>query len=447
MLFRSDNSSRERQNEFTFDANGFRSLFTNLYATVNRSNSVLDNIQPESDIKKRAIAEAKVFRGLSYLYLVSFWGTPPLVLKVLPNQSEYAQPNGNTAEIWAQIETDFTEAINSGYLIEKKSLDDKTQGYRVTKHAAQAFLGKAYVFQKKWSEACSIFDEIINSGLYGLYEGEYENIMRTVADNCRETILEINYVRDLANPSNSNFIGIFSQGWRHDKMSLNDGYGISHDLMPNGNGFFSPTKDLYDAFVAREGVDGYRLNSTIKTYEQVKAISTEHPITINEGTYLYGHEGYFFWKHRLVGSESIPGVNQCFESNVKVMRYAEVLLLAAEAHIQGGNADKAKTYINEIRTRAKLPELGSVTMDDVKIEKRLELCHEGIRFNDLIRWGDAAETLKNQGEKIPVFYYDSRVEYPYTNTQYGFKVGKHELLPFPQDEIAVNLNLKQNPGW
>ena len=134
------------------------------------------------------------------------------------------------------------------------------------------------------------------------------------------------------------------------------------------------------------------------------------------------------------------------------MRYAEVLLLAAEAALQSGDAPSALTYINAVRTRAQLDNLGSITLADVKVEKQLELCLEGVRFQDLIRWGDAAAELADQGGEIPVFYgyddtsaYDVRI--PYTNNTYGFKTGKHELLPFPQNELNINPNLTQNPGW
>ena len=85
-------------------------------------------------------------------------------------------------------------------------------------------------------------------------------------------------------------------------------------------------------------------------------------------------------------------------------------------------------------------------MEDIKNEKRLELWMEGTRFQDLVRWGDAASVLADQGQKIPVFDGVS-VTYPYTNSTYGFKAGKHELLPFPEHEMNVNKNIQQNPGW
>lgn len=103
------------------------------------------------------------------------------------------------------------------------------------------------------------------------------------------------------------------------------------------------------------------------------------------------------------------------------MRYAEVLLLAAEAHVMGGSKDKAVAYINQIRERAQLAPLSSVTLDDVKKEKRLELCMECVRFQDLVRWGDAESVLGNQGKKVPAFKVDG-VTYPYTQFFLWFQV-------------------------
>jgi hypothetical protein len=128
------------------------------------------------------------------------------------------------------------------------------------------------------------------------------------------------------------------------------------------------------------------------------------------------------------------------------MRYAEVLLLAAEACLQSGDQAGALNYINQIRTRAKLPNLTTVTLNDIKKEKRLELCMEMVRFQDLVRWGDAATALANRGKQVPVFN-GAVISFPYTNDTYGFKTGKNELLPFPEHEMGVNQNLKQNPGW
>jgi hypothetical protein len=143
---------------------------------------------------------------------------------------------------------------------------------------------------------------------------------------------------------------------------------------------------------------------------------------------------------------AIANFRACQSGNLRVMRYAEVLLLAAEAHLNGGDAGKAANYVNQIRTRAKLSTLSSVTMDDVKMEKRLELCDEGCRYQDLIRWGEAASVLGQQGKEIMGFN-GTQSNVAFSNTSYGFKAEKHNLLPIPGREILLNDNITQNPGW
>ena len=130
---------------------------------------------------------------------------------------------------------------------------------------------------------------------------------------------------------------------------------------------------------------------------------------------------------------------------MKVMRYAEVLLLAAEAHLNAGNTAKALDYINQVRTRAKETPLTSVSLSDIKTEKRLELCNEAVRFQDLVRWGDAATAMKEQGKEVPA-YAATGVEWLYKNDNYGFK-SKHNLLPIPLKEIELNPNMTQNAEW
>ncbi|MCW0483970.1 RagB/SusD family nutrient uptake outer membrane protein [Gaoshiqia sediminis] len=452
---RGDNPFLEQLCEYSFSsANSWvNDYFRGLYTMIYRCNLVTERIESDTDVKARVIAEAKVARAWAYSKLVTLWGKVPLVTTELA-PSEYQQPNAEISAVWAQIEKDFTEAISSGALSEKSSPDDKSIGAKITKQAAQAFLGKAQLFQEKHSEAATTLKAVINSENYRLI-ADYENVLRAVQDFGPENIFEVNSLPDPDNPweqGTSWFSPAF--GWNSSLMDLSTGYNEGHhDLIPTGWGFCNPTKELYDAFVAMEGADGYRLNATIKTYEQVMAISPEAPITIRPGSKLYGHEGYFNWKLRYLGSEVIPNTwGFAGSNNYRFMRYAEVLLLASEACLLSGDKASALNYINQIRERAQLPNLANVTLDDIKNEKRLELCLEQVRFEDLVRWGDAGNVLAGRGAKIPTFAglkddgtYE--VTYPFENTNYGFKPGKNELLPFPEHEMNVNKNLIQNTGY
>lgn len=163
---------------------------------------------------------------------------------------------------------------------------------------------------------------------------------------------------------------------------------------------------------------------------------------------MIGHESLFMWKNRALKEDCVYDASY-FQSlqyiNLRVMRYAEVLLLAAEAHVQAGSSEKALRYINQIRTRAQLTPLSSVTLKDIKEEKRLELCLESVRFQDLVRWGDAEAAMGEQGKEILAFS-ATGVEPLFTNTTYGFKA-KHKLLPIPRKELDLNPNMQQNENW
>ena len=318
--------------------------------------------------------------------------------------------------------------------------------------APMAYLGIAYLFQGKYSEAANILDKVIASGKYGLYQGDYGDLAHVKANNCRESILESQMRNDPEQMWNQ-----FSQlycmlGWRSSLLNFDQ----SASAFSQGcYGFGNPTKSLYDAFVAEETADGYRLNQTIITYKQLEALG----ISLRDGNSMVGNEGYFSWKYRALKEDCMydnPGLQFYQYIDLRFMRYAEVLLMAAEAHVQAGSGqDKALEYINEIRQRAHLAPLSTVTLDDVKTEKRLELCMEGVRYQDLIRWGDAETVLKEKGHYIPSLVMDKSTSADpvvkkdgFVNQQgYGFTKNKNELLPIPEKEMSLNPNMTQNPGW
>ncbi len=439
---RGDNNDLERMNEFTFSAEHtfLSGCFQSYYSMIYDANIVLKYIEPDTDLKAQMIAEAKVFRAFAYIDLISLWGTPPLVDHPL-EASEYEQPNGDPAALWALVETDLTEAIESGYLTEKSSADDNTN-YRVSKQFAQALLGKAHLYQEEYSAAATAFEEVIGSGLYALFAGEYEDILGFNYKNNSESLFELNRVVDANNVWNNYNLYPAMIHWRTDRFTTTPVTALG--LASMGWGFCSPQKALYDAFVAEEGEDGYRLNATIKTYDQLQ----DAGVSLDAGKTIIG-EGYFFWKTRIT-SEEVPaaGYGYAWDNNSRIMRYADVLLMAAEANLQAGNQAKADEYLNEVRTRAQLASK-TATMDAIKTERRLELCFEDVRFQDLIRWGDAETYLAAQGETYPVLSANGSITYQPTGNsegKYGFQ-SKNYLFPFPSTEMQLNNSIVQNTGW
>jgi hypothetical protein len=434
---RGDNDSFEKMNEWTFnqDLDYLKNMFTGYYQMIYSANVVLGHVPDETPVQKRARAEARVFRAFAYIDLISMWGTPPLVDHEL-TPSEYRLSNGEPDALWKLVEDDLNEAIADGALREKSNVNDRSS-YRVTKQLAQALLGKALVFQKKWAQAAQELDKVITSDKYDLY-ADYENMLQYTAKNNCESLFEINHLDDPANAMSANWSLLTAMtGWRSDKMDITSGL-VSKDTWGFCSNF---QKDLYDAFVANG--DNYRLKATMKTYDEVKAQGDK----VAEGKELYGHEGYFMWKNRIAPDEMISGGWLATKNNHRVMRYAEVLLLAAEAHLEAGNNGKALEYINRIRSRAKLNALATIDINQIRLEKRLELCGESVRFQDMLRWGIAEEKMRDQGKRTPSFQSNGTTQWnTYNSDVAGFK-SKHNLLPFPQIELTLNPNIKQNTGW
>lgn len=441
---RGDNADLEGLNEFTFgtDQGYLEGMFTAYYNIIYKANVVLGNVPEETEVQLRARAEARVFRAWSYFELISMWGNPPLVDHEL-TPTEYQQKNGTKEELWALVENDLTAAIESGKLTEKANADDKT--WRVTKQFAQALLGKAYLWQKKYDLAAETFDEIVASKLYRLYD-DYENVITfNGRQNC-ESMFESVRVSDVNNQYNNFSMLHLMIHYRTD--NLVDGCMDPIGLFNTGWGFLNPQENLYEDFVKVEGENGYRLNATLKTFDQMSAMG----VKIKEG-YTPINEGYFMWKWRVV-KERVPGHAvygfMSDDDHPRWMRYAEVLLCAAEAHLMNNNSAKADEYMNMIRTRAKAPSIAGTSLEDIQREKRIELCGEGTRFQDMLRWGIAEERMKNQGESCPMISSNGVVEYKKFNgtdpSKYGFK-SKHNLLPYPGAETRLNPNIIQNPGW
>ena len=153
---RNDNAELEGCNEFSFgsDQSFIRGVWESYYSLIYKANVILGHIEPDTDIKKRAHAEARFFRAFAYFDLISMWGEVPLVDHEL-TPDEYQMPKSPKEDLWALVEQDLTEAISSGYLEEKDNINDTTT-WRVTKQVAQTILGKAYLCQEKYSDAATV---------------------------------------------------------------------------------------------------------------------------------------------------------------------------------------------------------------------------------------------------------------------------------------------------
>lgn len=425
-------------------------IYNGLYRTIYFANIVLDKFTPESDVKARCIAEAKFFRALCYYELITLWGAVPKVDHVLAPE-EYDIAKTEISELWEFVETDLTDAIDSGKLPSKTGIDDKETGIRITREAARAVLGKVYLTEEKFSEAKATLDLVINSHLYGLIP-DMNDLYHTQANFCREYLFENVRKWDTANLYNKDsgnsavqdgWYGL-EENWLFPYTFVTDGTQTFPFVDGMGWGSMNPTKKIYDAFVSAEGPKSYRRLASCLVVDDLP----DFGVVYTSGASWKGNEGVFRFKWLMSQTDEIWNAWTGRLNNTPCMRYADVLLMAAEASLRGGGGSP-DGYINEVRRRAKLSEKSGYTMADLKKERQLELCFEGVRFQDLKRWGDLPVELADKGKKIPTFMPGAIVQYADNPDPSAGWQDRDYLLPFPLVEMQVNKAMagQQNPGY
>ena len=447
---RGDNGGAlEEMNEYRFSptTSALKDFYGWMYNCINRANLVINNTEPDTESKAMFVAMAKALRGYAYFYLSNLWGEVPLVLTQL-NPDEYNQPRTPMAEINAQIEADFTEAIAA---LPVRSAMPATYQQLISKGSVQAMLGKHYLFVEDFDKAASTFEQVINSEEYDLYP-DYAKILRKDSEHGVESVFELNFTSILSYSSifgEESGIGgwVVMNGPRPEYLPAETFFML--DLFPYSWGFINPHKEIYDAYV--EAGDDVRLAATILGPDELALMGAAYQTPA--GFVPYGSDGYLDMKYLGYLSEG-GGADTWTQfsnvgTNVRMIRYADVLLMAAEANNRKSGADdvKARTYVNMVRDRVSLDPVttgGTTLFEDIKTERKLELSFEMVRYMDLQRWGDAYEALKDQGKKVPNGsggYYEPQGA--------GYEQGKNELLPIPEYEMTVNTALEgaQNPGY
>jgi len=278
-----------------------------------------------------------------------------------------------------QAAKDFRHALDSGYLPKKLSLGDRTNLAHCTEAAALGYLGKTYLFQKKYAEAAETLDKIIDGGCYALYDGAYEDIIKAPSNWSDEGIFEINCPpnqTDATAPQLMSYVYIYA-GWREDFFDFSSMKPGFDNFNTTGYGFFNPQGKLVDALIKSDGANGYRTTSVVKDQTYVQDVMG---IAKKANAPAHGHGLYCGWKNRYEWSDvamNWGGWSPFPATNFRFMRYAEVLLRAAEAHFLSDSPDKALDYVNRVRTRAQAPLYTSIDMDKIKLECQVELLHGG----------------------------------------------------------------------
>lgn len=407
----SDNTQVFTENEGSygeFDWLTFRSTggvsgpWNQAYRTISAVNIILDRIGGvpiSDDLKKQYTGEAKFLRALMYFNLVRLFGDVPLVLKEITSEEEaYTYRRTPAAEVYAQIEKDLSDA--------ETLLPPKFTGAnagRATNGAARALLGKAYLQQKKWEAAETKLAEVI--GAY-TFEPDLNKLFGPANDNNSEVIFSVQYLSGGIGLGNS-----FAHAFAPQKSGTTIvGLGATSNNMG--------TQDLYDAFEAAD----LRKTAYIGVFK--------------DGS----NPKIYYWARKFVNN--VPVLNDG-GNDWPVLRYSDVLLLYAEALNQNNKTEEALTWISKTRVRAKLTPLTGLSKADTQLalekERRLELCYEGHRWHDLIRWGKEVSTMEAfQAKYRPI---DPRL----SNMSI---TADRKLMPVPFRELNLNpLLLPQNPGY
>ena len=391
-----------------------RNVFRWNYAGVTRTNYILENKDNiDFDGKDKIIAETKFLRAYYYFELVKYFGGVPLVLDERLGVDEVNETQRNSEEeVYLQIEKDLNDAITAlDWFSEIKG--------RVDKGAALALLGKVYLYHDKFTESAEIFDQVINEGQYALAP-EFSNLFFVSSENNSETVFDVQY-SGLEGGSYGCLHcleGNAAPGFQGIRQYSGPVYG-------DGNSYNLPTQELYDVFSSSDP----RREATILDLDAFIASQ----VNAEDITYAIGaggHTGYYNNKYiKRVGEIGLPDNDLTSPVNYRVIRYADVLLMAAEAHNRKASPNDALAldYVNQVRDRVNMNALsssGNQLTEDIWKERRLELSCEGFRFFDLVRTGKAKEMIVN------------------------FEENKHEVFPIPQVEIDLaGGNWDQNSGY
>ncbi len=367
--------------------------------------------------KEALYGEIYFMRAYYYFTLVKMFGDVPLFVdRRLGLTDSKVLKRTAKADVYKQIEIDLNNAIPVLPAVQ-------AQKGRITKYAAQALLGKVYLYQKKYDLAASTLETVITSNAFSLVSN-YASIFLKDGENGPESLFEVQYSN--ASPYYNWSFEKRGQGNYAVQQCGIRGLNGSAD-MPYAPGWSTnlPTQDLANAYTAGDK----RKSVTVLDIEAYKNANPSYGITYQVAPYK--NTGLYNQKYLPRKGETSGQVELNYGNNQRIIRYADVLLMAAEANNKAtaANDAKAQAYLNLVRRRAfgdnahDINSTGTSLFDAIINERRLELAMEGDRFFDLVRTGKASSVL---GSK--------------------FIVGKHEVFPIPQTEVDIS-GLTQNPNY
>jgi len=395
------------------------SFWNDYYQGIFKANTLLskiDKVTMDAALKTRFAAETKALRAYYYFNLEIMFKNIPLILDPISATDMYQVVQATPTAVYTQIEKDLTEAIANL----PATVPVATEGGRFTKGAAQALLGKVYLYDKKNALAAAQLADVNGTpggtSQYGYkLVSSFASLWAPANKFNTEAILEVSHS------------SVGSSGWGNWGSGSDEGntvnvmvgprnyvkLGAGAPDLPSGWSFNVFTQDFYDVIKTDP-----RFAATVLDMKTLKAT--------NQADYIGGDQntGYFLNKFMPKQSDVSTGSGDAvlnYKQDTYAIRLADTYLLEAEA--LGATGARAQALLDAVRTRAGLPSV-PVSLAAIKAERRLELAGEGYRFFDLVRWGDASAKLASR----------------------GFVAGKHEIFPIPFRELQ-GTKLVQNPGY
>jgi starch-binding outer membrane protein, SusD/RagB family len=415
-------------------------IWRDLYMVVNRSNQVIENVgrYEESVLsatnKNRILGQAHFLRALAYYNLAVNFKEVPVITSFAKDPDDFYAQTSTEEELWNLIFTDLqTAEANLPISYDNVDGPDKGQKGRATKGAAAGLLGKAYLYRKDYAKAATQFEKFFNGELKNVYSlvPDYRDNFKDVNENNSESIFEVQF--DKEGGTVMNWTGNPSTSWRT-AQAISITYGME------GAGFsdYLPTRWIYNEYKKERTVDGKldpRLLATVASYEpEANATTAYGRPWFNPTDRIYP---------RKYTNDGLGAAAEVVESgiNYRVLRYADILLMYAEVLNELNRTAEAYPFIQQVRSRAKLPNLATVKpnmsqeqmREQIAHERALEFAIEGQRIHDIIRWG----WLYNPTKLAELKAHD---------TDFNTWTPGNEYLPIPQRELDVNKNLRPNPA-
>lgn len=414
----------------------------NLYKSIGRFNSTIEGIStaPIADAgKKQYIAELKFLRAWCYFDLVRNWGGVPLVLKVLPPNEHPGRASAQ--EVYGQIMNDLTESAG---ILPKKSAYAAPQRFRASRGAALALMAKISLYMEDWAKAENYAQSVINEGDYNL-EPQFSDLWQYTYRMGQESIFEI-----------------MNGSSQVPALPYNEFAVVLNSAGDGGWGYYSVTSDLENAYKS-EG-DSIRLQWTINRHGLPVAGDPNAPSFDGRPFPAQAHSksARFSRKHYVPKSQRPSNGRSAL--NDKIIRFADVLLIHAEACAMQQKSGLALASLKRVRDRVDLETDMSLTgwplINAVRKERRLELAYEGDRLYDIRRWKDASGVpvinslfgpngsfvKYNTETSTDPFETGNTTEAQDKGAKYDPKI--HSLWPIPASQVLLSEGaVKQNPGY